>query len=152
MTPMMTPAQQPMVTPMAGHVATPGLRTPHMTTPMPGGLATPQYQPTPRTNWPSHPGTTPRNQPGGTTPRNQPGGSTPGRRTPSYAASMSSNRSNITSTSSDWAKMAQQWAKKRQPDAGRSPRRRTPRVEESPMYMGTPGTPTGDATPLFDEH
>ena len=146
MTPMMTPMGGHIMTPAQHPVATPSLgQTPAhpITTPAQTTITTPQYQPTPRGQWPS-------TGPGSTTPRSQGGPSqgTPSRtptRTPQQQTPSGNQRGTPSSTSQDWAKMAEQWARKRQSE--QPPRRRTPRPGQSPMDMATPG---GD-TPLFDE-
>lgn len=80
-------------------------------------VATPQYQPTPRATF------------------------APPTRTPAQ----STNRAATNFT--DWAKMAEMWASKRQGQKSR----RTPRPEASPMGPIDPSTPGGGETPLFDE-
>ncbi|KAK2185910.1 hypothetical protein NP493_217g02051 [Ridgeia piscesae] len=117
-----TPAQMmgtpaPVATPLP--IATP-LQQP-MTTPVQGGMATPQYVPTPRASW-SAAQTTP-------VPARNPPGHTPVQQRPP----------------SDWAKMAELWAKRKQTDP--KPKR-TPLPDQSPKVAASP---VGGSTPLFDE-
>lgn len=88
-------------------------------------LATPSYQPTPRSAiWP---GATPSRTPQRTQPR-------------------------PTTSSTDWAKAAEMWAKRKQSGAS-TPKPGTPRHGSSPAVRSVPNTTegTGDATPLIDE-
>ena len=167
MTPLMTPSyhgqqqqQHQMTTP--GH---------QMTTPA-HQITTPQYQPTPRGAGTSfqHPGATPSRTPQhhmGMTPQHTPAPSTPvssgsapgpaagsssSRRptTPRQSGSRSSRAGSRTPqqqkpTVTDWAKMAEMWAKQRnEPPPGSKGR-------SGSTPMEADASPAGDATPLFDE-
>ena len=125
MTPVMTPTVHPIATPSNHAYVTPGQA---YATPAPSSLATPSLQ-------------TPQYQP---TPRSQPwGGHTP-QVTANPTPTPSTRKPKVNSPSStEWAKMAEMWAKRKEVSKKRTPR--------SPYGGSTPGTPRGDATPLFDE-
>ena len=120
MTPMMTPSYQ------TGTAMTPAQP-----------MATPQYQPTPRQQqWPN---ATP--SAGARTPSHRPA-TQPARPAPAGGSTSTAGPGGaLPSTTMDWAKAAEMWARKQQK------KQKSPAPGESPM-MGTPG---GDATPLIDE-
>ena len=135
MTPIMTPSypsNQPSLSTPVQMMGTPApVATPHpistplqqpISTPVQGGMATPQYVPTPRASW-----NTAQTTPAPAT-RNPPGHTPVQQRPPS-----------------DWAKMAELWAKRKQTDA--KPKR-TPLPDQSPKVAASP---VGGSTPLFDE-
>ncbi|XP_014787232.1 transcription elongation factor SPT6 [Octopus bimaculoides] len=116
---------QPMATPMMTPMLTPSYHSQTLQATPAHSLATPSYQPTPRSAiWP---GATPSRTPQRTQPR-------------------------PTTSSTDWAKAAEMWAKRKQSGAS-TPKPGTPRHGSSPAVRSVPNTTegTGDATPLIDE-